>query len=282
MERTPASLSSDTSAIGTAAPPAAGRLKRLRRALGLLFQLGAGLLTVALLFPFYGRERRWRAVQRWSAGVCSQVALRLQVIGELPRHDRPILIVANHVSWLDIQVIHSVCRVRFVAKSEVRRWPAIGWLAARTGTLFVHRGRHRHAAQINQAIHSAFALGDRIAVFPEGTTTDGRELLRFHASLLQPAVDEGALVVPVALRYLNANGEVDVTPSYIGERTLLESMVAVIQAPELRAELRFLPSIDARGRSRRELAQLSQDAIAATLGLRVIGRTPEKASDPPT
>jgi 1-acyl-sn-glycerol-3-phosphate acyltransferase len=266
------------------APAAAARvgwLKRLRRALGLLLQLLAGLLTVAVLFPFYGRSRRWRAVQRWSAGICRRVDLQLRVAGALPSGERAVLLVANHVSWLDIQVIHSICAVRFVAKSEVRGWPALGWLAARTGTLFVHRGRHRHAAEINQAIHAAFASGDRIGVFPEGTTTDGRYLLRFHASLLQPAVDEGALVVPLALRYTDAQGKIDVAPSYIGERTLLESALAVIAAPQLRAELRFLPAIDARGRTRRELALAAQGAIASALELPVIGTAPGRSSGLP-
>lgn len=248
----------------------------------LLAQLLAGLGTIAFFFPFYGRERRWRAVQRWSAGVCRIVNLELRVSGELPRPaGRPVLVVANHVSWLDIQAIHAVCPVRFVSKSEVRNWAAIGWLAARTGTLFVHRSRHRHAAQINRAIHEAFAAGDMIAVFPEGTTTDGKRLLRFHASLLQPAVDEQALVVPLALRYVDGTGAIDVTPSYIGDRNLVQSVLAIVAAPRLRAELCFLPAIEAKGRSRRELAQLAHAAIAAALNLPAAGSVPGKFCDPP-
>jgi len=246
---------------------AASDPKRILRLSRLLLQLVSGLLTVALLFPFYSRERRWRAIQRWSIGVCRIVRLELRVIGAPPNVRRPILAVVNHVSWLDIQTIHSVWRVRFVAKSEVRRWPAIGWLAARAGTLFIERQRRRHAASINRAIHEAFAAGDAIAVFPEGTTSDGSELLRFHASLLQPAVDEAALVMPIALRYLSEDGRVDVTPSYVGDRSLLESMIAVVSAPKLRAELHFLSPIDAAGRSRRELAELSRRAISQALNL---------------
>jgi 1-acyl-sn-glycerol-3-phosphate acyltransferase len=171
------------------------------------------------------------------------------------------------MSWLDIHTIHTAWRVRFVAKSEVRRWPVIGWLAARTGTLFIERQRRRHAASINRAIHEAFAAGDTVAVFPEGTTTDGTQLLRFHASLLQPAVDEGALVVPIALRYLTDDGKVDVTPTYVGDSTLLDSVISVISARRLRAELTLLPPIDALGRSRRELAELSRCAILQALNL---------------
>lgn len=246
---------------------AASYPKRVLRSFRLLLQLVSGLLTVALLFPFYSRERRWRAIQRWSVGVCRIVCLELRVVGAPPSVQRPLLAVANHVSWLDIQTIHSAWRVRFVAKSEVRRWPAIGWLAARAGTLFIERQRRHHAASINRAIHEAFAAGDAIAVFPEGATSDGSELLRFHASLLQPAVDEAALVVPIALRYVTEDGKVDVTPSYVGDRSLLASMMAVVSAPKLRAQLHFLPPIDAAGRSRRELAELSRRAISQALNL---------------
>lgn len=246
---------------------AASYPKRVFRSFRLLLQLVSGLLTVALLFPFYSRERRWRAIQRWSIGVCRIVCLELRVIGAPPQVQRPILAVANHVSWLDIQTIHSVWRVRFVAKSEVRRWLAIGWLAARAGTLFIERQRRRHAANINRAIHEAFAAGDAIAVFPEGTTSDGNELLRFHASLLQPAVEEGALVMPIALRYVTEDGKVDVTPSYVGDRSLMESMIAVVSARKLRGEVHFLPPIDAAGRSRRELAELAHKAISQALNL---------------
>lgn len=256
--------------------------RRVMRLVRLVAQLLAGLVTVALLFPFYGRERRWRAVQRWSAGICRIVGLELSVSGEVPRPaGRPVLVVANHVSWLDIQAIHAVCPVRFVAKSEVRNWAAIGWLSARTGTLFIHRSRHRHAAQINRAIHEAFAAGDMIAVFPEGTTTDGKRLLRFHTSLLQPAVDEQALVVPLALRYVDSAGAIDLTPSYVGDRNLVQSVLAIVAAPRLRAELRFLPAIEAKGRTRRELAQFTHTAIATALKLHAAGSAPGKPCDPP-
>jgi 1-acyl-sn-glycerol-3-phosphate acyltransferase len=247
---------------------AASYPERIFRSSRLLLQLVSGILTVALLFPFYSRERRWRAIQRWSVGVCRIVCLEVRVIGAPAQVEQPILAVANHVSWLDIPTIHSVWRVRFVAKSEVRRWPAIGWLADRAGTLFIERQRRRHAASINRAIHEAFAAGDAIAVFPEGTTSDGNELLRFHASLLQPAVDEAALVMPIALRYLTEDGKVDVTPSYIGDRSLLESVIAVVSAPRLRAALHFLPPIDTTGRTRRELAELARQAISQALNLR--------------
>jgi 1-acyl-sn-glycerol-3-phosphate acyltransferase len=241
---------------------------RFYRATRLLIHLFAGVLTVALLFPFYGDRQRRRAIRRWSARLLSTINVVPRIHGSpRRRRDRSAVLVANHVSWLDIQLIHSVWQVRFVAKSEVRRWPVIGWLSARTGTLFIERGRGRHAARINRDIQAAFERDDAVGVFPEGTTTDGRQLHRFHASLLQPAVEEHALVYPVALRYLDREGKVNVRASYVGETSLMESIRMILAERKIIAELFFLPAIDAEGKSRRELAAETREAIAAALGL---------------
>jgi len=254
---------------------------RYYRAAFLLFHLFAGVFEVAALFPLYGNSRRRRAVSRWSARLLAIVNVKPVVRGAPPASaNRAAVLVANHVSWLDIQLIHSVWQVRFVAKSEVRLWPLIGWLSARTGTLFIERGKHRHAARINRSIHAAFKQGHAIGVFPEGTTTDGKELTRFHASLLQPAVDERAMVYPVALRYLDASGNINLNASYVGDTTLLESMRMIFAEKTIRAELIFLPAIDAAGKSRRELAALTQSAIAGALNLPVSGRTPGLSGGP--
>lgn len=233
----------------------------------LVVQLLLGLLTVALLFPFYSRRQRWRAVQNWSRRVVRSAGVTVTVFGQVPPAGARVLGVANHVSWLDIQILHSLWNVRFVAKSEVRRWPLIGWLSARTGTLFIERGSRRHASRINRAIHEAFTEGDPVAVFPEGTTTCGNELLRFHPSLLQPAVDEAAQIVPVAIRYADITGHLEPAAAYVGEMTLMQSLAAIVAAPRICAEVHFLPPIESRDRTRRELAQLSHARIAAALKL---------------
>jgi len=252
------------------------------RAVSVVLHLFAGLFEVALLFPVYGKSRRLKAVSRWSARLLAVLNVRPSMRGSPPLiADRAAVLVANHVSWLDIQLIHSVWQVRFVAKSEVRRWPLIGWLSARTGTLFIERGKGRHAARINQSIHAAFQQGDAIGVFPEGSTTDGRQLTRFHASLLQPAVDGGALVYPVALRYLDEAGNINVNASYVGETTLMESLRMIFGQRTIHAELIFLPAIDTMGKTRRELAAQTQAAIAAALSLPVFDRKPDISAGPP-
>ena len=232
-----------------------------------VLQVLSGLMTVAFLFPFYGRERRWQAVQRWSHGIVSIAGIEVEVVGDVPESGTRVLGVVNHVSWLDIQVLHSVWAVRFVAKSEVRNWPAIGWLSARTGTLFIDRSTRRRSTRINQSIHQALAAGDAVAMFPEGTTTSGDVLLRFHASLLQPAIDEEALLVPVAIRYLDAAGHTERAVAYVDEMSLMDSIAAIVKVPRIRARVQFLPPIESRGRTRRELATIAHGKIAAALNL---------------
>jgi len=241
---------------------------RFYRAFRLFLHLIRGLLTVALLFPFRAAPRRRESVRRWSARTLTILNIHSRVHGTPPpAAGRPLVLLANHVSWLDIELVHSVWPVRFVAKSEVRKWPLVGWLSAQAGTLFIERGSHRHAARTNQAIHAALEEGDAIAVFPEGTTTEGDRLEKFHASLLQPAVDEQALVHPAALRYLTADGALCVAASYVGETSLVESIVAILQEREIVAELHLLAPIDARGKSRRQLADETRAAIAERLSL---------------
>ncbi len=255
---------------------------RLYRAVSVVLHLFAGILEVMLFFPFYGKSRRNRAVGRWSARLLAVLNVLPSLRGSPPVvADRAAVLVANHVSWLDIQLIHSVWQVRFVAKSEVRRWPLIGWLSAHTGTLFIERGKGRHAARINQSIQAAFRDGDAVGVFPEGTTTDGTELTRFHASLLQPAVDQRALVYPVALRYLDEAGNININASYVGDETLTESLRLIFAEKAIRAELIFLPPIDTVGKTRRELAAQAQAAIAAALNLPVSDRKPDISAGPP-
>lgn len=256
---------------------------RLYRAIVLLLHLFAGIFTVAALFPLWGKPRRKLAIRRWSARVLSILNIEPRLIGApAPTQDRPAVLVANHVSWLDVQLIHSVWQVRFVAKSEVRGWPLIGWLSARTGTLFIERGKNRHAARINQAIHAAFQAGDSIGIFPEGITTDGTAVGRFHASLLQPAVDERALVYPVALRYLDERGNVNVSASYVGDASLVESIRMILGERRMFAELVFLPPVDAATGSRRELASETRTAIARALNLPISDTAPEIPAGPPS
>lgn len=248
----------------------------LARFLRVVLHLAWGTLLAAVVFPFATQARREAIIERWSRKLLACLNVRLTVMGA-PAARSGVVFVANHISWLDVWLLHSQRACRFVAKAEVAHWPLIGWLAKKAGTLFIRREQRHHTAAINREITVALAQGACIALFPESTTSDGRQLRRFHPSLLQPAADLGAPVIPVALRYVDDAGRPDTTPAYIDQMTLMESLRRVLAAREIRAELRFLPAIATRGRSRREIARAAQAAIAAALSLPDPDRTPETA-----
>ena len=127
------------------------------------------------------------------------------------------MIASNHVSWADIFAIASVRHTRFIAKSEIRDWPLAGWLAERSGTIFIRRARRHDTARINALVHDALAEGDCVGLFPEGTTTEGDRLLKFHSSLFEPAVANRARVYPVAVRYEHPDGTPLRAVAYVGD-----------------------------------------------------------------
>lgn len=226
-----------------------------------------GMITVAFAFPYFSAARRRTAVKRWSQGMLRILGVQLHVHGEPPRRipGQAVMLVANHVSWLDIVVINAVLSVRFVAKSEVRHWPAIGWLSAKTGTLFIERARRRDTARITGLVSDALRAGDVCAVFPEGTTTDGSRVLRFHSSLLQPALIAGADVRPVALRFKCGNGALCTEAAYDGDKTLWETFWAITGQPVIHAHAWFLDAGSGTVAHRRVLAEAAQQAIARCL-----------------
>ena len=176
------------------------------------------------------------------------------------------MLVANHISWLDIFVINAVAPTAFVSKDEVRDWPLIGWLCAHTETIFLARGSRAAAQQTRETIVAALRQGTHVAVFPEGTTTDGGRLLPFHGALFQSAIDAGVPVVPLALRYVAADGTSSRAPAYDGDVTLWECLRAIVRTGGLRAQLRVLAPLSSGDTDRRHLAARSHRAIAFHLG----------------
>lgn len=241
------------------------RLIALFRATRLTLHIGYGL-TIAIAFPWFGLAIRRRILQSWSTGLLDIFNVRIEIADHDPLHTlRQGLIVTNHISWLDVFVLNAVVPMRFVAKSEVRTWPAIGWLCARAQTLFIERGKARSAARINVKLVDLLQRGESLAVFPEGTTTDGLQVEHFHSSLLQPAIDAGAQVHPIAIRYQDSRGAHSLAPAYIGEMSFGASMWNILSAPELHVRLVATPPLDASGTDRRNLTRTVQHHISTTL-----------------
>jgi 1-acyl-sn-glycerol-3-phosphate acyltransferase len=223
-----------------------------------------------------------RTFRRWSIRLLDIVGVKLTVRGDPPGiNPRSGIVVANHVSWLDIFVVAAVSPSRFVSKSEVRNWPVAGYLATKAGTVYLERARLRDAARVNRQMVELLAAGERLAVFPEATTTDGTALRPFHGSLLQPAVEAGVPVFPAALRYLDGDGELSTAVPYTGDDSFMQCLKRIIAARGIRAELTFAAPVAAAGRRRNDLAREAERAIASVLRLPVPRKAPETPGDPP-
>ncbi len=225
-----------------------------------------GLLIVLLLFPFLGRPARRRQVQRWSRGMLRALGLRLDVQGRFKPGAK--LLVSNHVSWLDILVVHAVCpEARFVSKSEVRHWPLIGRLVGAADTLYIERQRKRDAMRVVHQCAEALQAGDTVAVFPEGTTGPAPDggLLPFHANLLQAAVAVAAAVQPLALRYADRDQALSPAALWLGETTLAQTFWRLASADGLVARLQVLPARGTAHADRRALAETLRADINAGL-----------------
>jgi len=223
----------------------------------------AGTLLVLLRFPSLEQPERAQRVTRWATQLLAILAVRVRVRGELPTPGGA-LVAANHVSWLDIHLLHSLLPARFISKAEVRNWPLFGWLAEATGTVFLVREKKADAMRVNQLMAEHLRDGDCLALFPEGTTSDGSVLLPFFPSLFQPAVEASAQVWPMRIRYLNTDGSPCAEAAYFAGMTLGESVLKVLRLKGLRAQVEFLPPIDSQGLARRDLARATEAAIRAT------------------
>lgn len=224
---------------------------RLARALSHIL---TGLLTILIRFPRLSQAQKEIRIQAWSLEMLARIAIKLIVTGAPPAQG-PMLLVANHISWLDITSLHAARYCRFVSKADIKRWPLIGTLAAGVGTLFIERASRRDAMRVVQHMTERLRAGDVLAVFPEGTTADGVKLLPFHANLFQSAIAADAPVVPVALRFVElATGKRSDAPLYVGDDTLLGSVWRTLTAPNIAVVITFGEPQRAQGRDRRAWA----------------------------
>lgn len=241
---------------------------RLFRWARLLTHIVVGLTTVGILFSRVSPKARARLTGWWARKLLRILNIILAVNGCRPADEiRNLIIAANHVSWVDIFVISAAHPARFIAKSEIRDWPIAGWLSDKAGTIFIRRTRRSDTAKINELMHVALAEGASIGFFPEGTTTRGDKLLKFHTSLFEPAVVNGATLAPAAICYRASDGTRNDAVAFIGELSFAESVGQIIRQKSMIAEIAFAPQIDAAGLTRRELALQAQGAIATMLGV---------------
>lgn len=236
-------------------------LQALWKLLRVLIWVVRGYVVVRWTFPKLSDDQQARYVEVWARGMLAVMGIQVRVKGHPAQG--PVLMAANHISWLDILVMHAACHCRFVAKSEIRAWPLVGVLTTGGGSLYIERSSNRDALRVVHQMADSLRQGQVLAVFPEGGTGDGVNLLPFHANLLQAAVSAEAPIQPIALQFLEASsGEPSFAPCYHGQDTLLSSLWRTLCAPPLLAQVRYGEPQMAQGRNRREWAQALQATVA--------------------
>ena len=223
-----------------------------------------GLRTIARQFERVSDDQRQVLVQNWSLELLRLLGVELQTTGRVSTSD---LVVANHVSWLDIVVMNAANPVRFVSKSDVKTWPLVGKLIVGAGTLFIERASRRDAMRVVHQIASCLSEGKTVAVFPEGTTGDGQQLLPFHANLFQAAIAADAAVWPVGIRYLDGTtGALSMAPAYVGDDTLVGSIWRTLRQGPIKAQVQVGSAQTCQGRNRRTWAGDMQQEVGRLLG----------------
>jgi len=221
-----------------------------------------GAWTIWRSFPGLSQAQRDARVQVWAQALVGKLAIQLVVQGQPA--DGPVLIVANHISWLDIVAIHAARHCRFISKSDIKHWPLIGMLATGAGTIYIERESRRDAMRVVHHMAEQLRAGDVLAVFPEGTTGDGSTVLPFHANLLQAAITVNVPVQPLALSFVDGQtGQPSLVPCYIGEDTLLQSLWRTVRADHIQAVLHFGTPETAQGRDRRTWSADLRNTVSA-------------------
>lgn len=233
------------------------------RVIGLILTLLLGLLTVFLLFGWMSKSARETIVKNWSKLLMKTTGVKVTQEGQ-PILDGPVMLAANHVSWIDIFIINSQRATSFIAKSEIRQWPVIGWLVYAVGTIFIQRGSRQAVIEINAGMDDYFKANTCIGLFPEGTTSDGLSVLHMYSGLLEGAMNSRVPIQPVALLFTH-EGKRSGRVAFVGEQTLVANIWVLLSSKNVGVQVRFLPPITQAGEEitipRQELA----DNIRAVL-----------------
>lgn len=219
-----------------------------------IWHVVVGWITIYFRFPQLNPQQREARVQVWATQLLRIWDIELEVRGQ-PVVMGPTLMVCNHISWLDIVVIHATRHCRFVSKSELREWPLIGTLATGAGTLYIERENRKDAMRMVKEMAGALKDGDVLAVFPEGTTGDGLDMLTFHANLIQSAIEGLAPVQPLAVQFIDTQSQsISMAARYVGDDTLLASIWSTLNARGLKAVVNFGHPELSQGKNRRDWA----------------------------
>lgn len=227
-----------------------------------------GLFTLFAIFPWVGSKRKQFHIQKWSIRLLNIFGVSLQAINCQILPKKPFLLCSNHISWMDIHVINALAPIRFVAKSEVERWPVFGWMAKQLGTVFIKRESTMHTYLVVRELVKTLC-SESVCIFPEGTSTDGKTVRPFKSNLFESAVITKVPVYCLAIRYLAKDtGERSNLPAFVGDMGLIESMCQILKSRNLVVELTFFPPHESAPKmplDRKRLALDSQEQISRYL-----------------
>ena len=237
------------------------------------WHLLSGCTQIAVYFGNSSAEQKQRRIQNWSAQLLNVCGMQVHVVGDIQAipKDTGRFWVSNHVSWLDIFAINAVQPMRFVGKDDIQTWPVIGWLVARSDTIFISRNNRNAALAANDIIAKALREGANIAIFPEGTSTDGHQLKPFKHSLFQAPISAQVPIQTLCVRYPLPNGELNPAPAYHGDISLWQTLVSLLQQPQSQVEVHLLSAIQSEDMARQQLSALAQAQIAQCLNQHAAG-----------
>ena len=225
---------------------------------------------VATRYPHLSQPARAVLTQRWSCHLLHILAIKVRVSGKAPGvYPANTLVVANHISWLDIFALNSVTVSRFVAKKELLGWPLAGYLVKNAGTLFIDRNNRRDASRVNEQLAEALKNGGCMAVFPEATTSEGLSLLPFKPSLFESARLAHATVQPVAIRYQTPGGHYCAAAAYAGDTSFWQSMNLILATRAMVVDLVYteaIPPYDTALATRFQLSETARNTINQAMG----------------
>lgn len=237
----------------------------LVKLLRLMTEVFRGGLVLWLHFPQLQRDDKLRQIQHWARRVLLILDIEVQCTG-LPPVTSAGLVVANHLSWLDILVIQSLVPGVFVAKSEVRRWPLVGSMAQACATIFVERSSLRSTRAMVEGTMKAFEQGYSVVAFPEGTSSDGSDLAAFHSNIFESAIKARIHVRPVTLMYVHGpTGLPTDAALFIGDMTLASSLRKIMAKSTIRTQVHMGECIDSQGQTRKSLAHQAHQSIRGQL-----------------
>ncbi len=237
---------------------------RFLAALLIMVHVIKGGLLLCLIFPWLKSDQQQQSLRRWSKQLLGFFKIHLVVSGVDSLKSENYLLAANHISWIDIFAINAFMPHCFVAKSEVASWPIFGWMAKQVGTLFVERGKpsgvHKMVLEVAKQLNQK-----PICIFPEGTSTDGKQVGPFRSNFFEAAILSHAPVYTLAIQYFDVRtGHKTTAPAFIGDMGLLDSIWNLICSPPICAEIHISTKLPAL-KDRKALAELSQSLIAAQL-----------------